>query len=152
MNSKHRLILLVYQIYLFRFGWRHVCTKWNFCTASLLYRRSCKSVPSCESYAVQNCPFVQKCPIVQNWPFVRKWTFVKKWYREKCLVVLKLRSCKSVPTWKLTTVQKWHCVKKSFHSKMTKPEPDPDPKYFKFYVVSLKKELIKFNYYNTVNK
>ena len=30
------------------------------------------------------------------------------------------------------------------------PEPDPDPKYFKFYVVSLKKELIKFNYYNTI--
>ena len=29
------------------------------------------------------------------------------------------------------------------------PEPDPDPKYFKLYVVSLKKELIKFNYYNT---
>ena len=38
----------------------------------------------------------------------------------------------------------------SFFQIKIRPEPDPDPKYFKFYVVSLKKELIKFNYYNTI--
>ena len=31
-------------------------------------------------------------------------------------------------------------------------QSDPDPKYFKFYVVLLKNELINFNYYNAINK
>ena len=31
-----------------------------------------------------------------------------------------------------------------------KIRPEPDTKYFKFHVASLKKELIKFNYYNTI--
>ena len=37
-----------------------------------------------------------------------------------------------------------------FYQSKIQPEPDSDPKYFKFCVVSLKKELMKFNYYNTI--
>ena len=49
---------------------------------------------------------------------------------------------------------------RSFFEFTIRPEPDPDLmrsgririfKYFKFYVFSFKKKLIKFYYYNTIN-
>ena len=38
-----------------------------------------------------------------------------------------------------------------FQIRSGRNQPDPDPKYFKFYVVPLENKLIKFNCYNTIN-